>query len=105
MHNFIIFQLKEDEKSTCLGFFVTRDLRTGPCSLWYSNLAGMVRQVGPTEDTDFALVGFLFHLSSSSWLSFSALSSCSSTLFCNGDDCYISKLRKQVHYYEIKSPK
>jgi len=105
MHSLIIFKLKENGKSTCLVFFVTKDLRTGPCSLWYSNLADMVKQVGPKEDTDFALVGFLFHLSSSSSLSFSALSSCSPTLFCNGDVCYISKLRKQVHYYEIKSPK
>ena len=93
------------EKALVWFFFVTKDLRTGPCSLWYSNLADMVKQVGPKEDTDFALVGFLFHLSSSSSLSFSALSSCSPTLFCNGDVCYISKLRKQVHYYEIKSPK
>jgi hypothetical protein len=85
--------------------FVTKDLRTGPCILWYSNLADMIKQVGPTEDTDFALVGFLFHLSSSSWLSFSALSSYSPTLVFNCDECYISKLRKQVHYYEIKSPK
>jgi len=105
MHNLIIFQLKEVEKRTCLGFFVTKDLRTGPCSLWYSNLADMVKQVGPKEDTDFALVGFLFHLSSSSWLNFSTVLSCSPTLFCNVDDSYISKLRKQVHYYEIKSPK
>jgi hypothetical protein len=105
MLNLIIFQLKKDKKRDLSGFFVTKDLRTGPYSLWYSNLADVDKQVGPTEGADIALVGFLFHLSPSSWSSFSILSSYSPTLFCNGDDYYISKLRKQVSYYEVQSPK
>jgi hypothetical protein len=65
MRNLIVFQLKEDKKRHLSGFFVTKDLRTGPCSLWYSNVADVHKQVGPTEGTDIALVGFLFHLRSS----------------------------------------
>jgi hypothetical protein len=77
------------------GLFVTQELETGLCSLWYSNLVDKTKQVGLTEGTVVALVGLLSHLSSS----LTSFSVCLRTHLL----CFVMAMIAIFLYFEIKS--